>query len=995
MRSPGSDVSVREWQALLGKLRRSGGFVRLPAAQRVDLVDSVATAYFQSYLKTERAKELDRALALWREAIALIPVTAPHWTPYRLHNLLLAFWKKHKTGVDDQPLEQASQLSAQLISDPSSNPRDRLLYRIINALASLELLDTRGGVEWLTIAVDAVIGLAEDGAPCLAGYPDPSASTLKRLHDRLDDLLAWPGLADWLNATWQRLAQARTSGPGAPELAALAGELLRLTGLHGEPPAAALDAAAAAFAAAPDDWPDRARAYRSLGLVAHQRYGVSKDPEDLDRAIAAANSAAEGFPDADEAKAEAWFELARFLTERFSEARAAEDVENIVKAYEAAADAAVADPQMRQEARRMATLAGLWRQAFDGSPGEVPERDLLETIGALFGSEEKDVVCAETLAFFALASGAIGEKTENLAHLDRAAALATLAYTALPSGTENHLVAHTYAIALLTRYELARNDSDLDNALAALRSLDFAKAPTRPIRADLHEWLARALDREMTRTGRRELLDEIVQQRQAALDLTPTRHPACPQRKARLAGSLYHRWVYHASGEDMERGLALFREAQRDNTDPALVSIIANDYGVALLAQAEASRQSAAFAAAIAQLTTSAEERAASITDRAGGIGNLMRAYIRRFDALHDPDDIRRAIGVGERGLDGAELQTGDAPVAYVMGQQSLWYRVYESLVECYLTLARFDDGSAPAARRRAFELAETAKSRLFLDLFGKASADPAALAQVFPSLEDRALLIGDFIRVSLTAPSAPQRNGAVKPGMTWARAQQVAAALGGETALVVAFLGERRSWLFLVEPGADEPLVVEAPASRLVWSNVLERMLREIAFPAPNERDTETWFQPLEPFAALRDALRPKERIMLSNHQHTSGLPWGVLVRHLGWRGADGRALPIATVPSLDYARRRAPVANGLQPALVVGDPTDQLSHAVEEAKAVSRMLGVEPLIGGAATIGAVLRRMPDAGLLHFASHGELRASRDPVCLNLADGPLSARQIL
>jgi hypothetical protein len=52
-------------------------------------------------------------------------------------------------------------------------------------------------------------------------------------------------------------------------------------------------------------------------------------------------------------------------------------------------------------------------------------------------------------------------------------------------------------------------------------------------------------------------------------------------------------------------------------------------------------------------------------------------------------------------------------------------------------------------------------------------------------------------------------------------------------------------------------------------------------------------------------------------------------------------------------------------------------------------------PLIGPEATVVAVRDRMQDTMLLHFACHGEFYRDRDPVALCLADGVLSARDIL
>ena len=78
-----------------------------------------------------------------------------------------------------------------------------------------------------------------------------------------------------------------------------------------------------------------------------------------------------------------------------------------------------------------------------------------------------------------------------------------------------------------------------------------------------------------------------------------------------------------------------------------------------------------------------------------------------------------------------------------------------------------------------------------------------------------------------------------------------------------------------------------------------------------------------------------------------------------------------VVTVPALALLMglRQRPKRD-TQAALVVGNPTDDLSHAEEEAREVAKMLGVEPLIGEKATKEVVLSRFEQSGLAHFATH-------------------------
>ena len=57
---------------------------------------------------------------------------------------------------------------------------------------------------------------------------------------------------------------------------------------------------------------------------------------------------------------------------------------------------------------------------------------------------------------------------------------------------------------------------------------------------------------------------------------------------------------------------------------------------------------------------------------------------------------------------------------------------------------------------------------------------------------------------------------------------------------------------------------------------------------------------------------------------------------------------------------------------ALIVGNPTNDLPRAEEEAKRIAEFFGVTPLLGKQATKKAVMEKLSNARLIHFACHGE-----------------------
>ncbi|MGL5083067.1 MAG: CHAT domain-containing protein [Microcoleaceae cyanobacterium] len=111
----------------------------------------------------------------------------------------------------------------------------------------------------------------------------------------------------------------------------------------------------------------------------------------------------------------------------------------------------------------------------------------------------------------------------------------------------------------------------------------------------------------------------------------------------------------------------------------------------------------------------------------------------------------------------------------------------------------------------------------------------------------------------------------------------------------------------------------------------------------------------------------------------------------------------------------QRNPLQVGQDSALVVGNPTmpddpatgaplEALSGAEEEAREIANLLNTQPLIGEAATKTAVLSKLKDAAIAHFATHGLLDdfATRVPGALALTptsddsdSGFLTAAEIL
>jgi len=84
-----------------------------------------------------------------------------------------------------------------------------------------------------------------------------------------------------------------------------------------------------------------------------------------------------------------------------------------------------------------------------------------------------------------------------------------------------------------------------------------------------------------------------------------------------------------------------------------------------------------------------------------------------------------------------------------------------------------------------------------------------------------------------------------------------------------------------------------------------------------------------------------------------------------------------ILTAPSIEVLgltrEKRQNLPDSVRDALVVGNPTSDLPHAKTEAIEIARLLNTIALTGNSATKAAILPKLPQARIIHLATHGLL----------------------
>ena len=144
--------------------------------------------------------------------------------------------------------------------------------------------------------------------------------------------------------------------------------------------------------------------------------------------------------------------------------------------------------------------------------------------------------------------------------------------------------------------------------------------------------------------------------------------------------------------------------------------------------------------------------------------------------------------------------------------------------------------------------------------------------------------------------------------------------------------------------------------------------LIEPIADLLPNDPQQRVTFIPqdtlfLVPFAALQDAqgtyLIDKHTILTAPSIQVLDL--ARMMKNRGTKGSNSLVVGNPTMPSLETT------AGGLRQQL------SSLPGAEAEAQQIAQLLNTQPLIGDAATETAVISKIQDARLIHFATHGLL----------------------
>ena len=321
--------------------------------------------------------------------------------------------------------------------------------------------------------------------------------------------------------------------------------------------------------------------------------------------------------------------------------------------------------------------------------------------------------------------------------------------------------------------------------------------------------------------------------------------------------------------------------------------------------------------------------------------------------------------------------------------------RAYRLLILVLLTQNKAEEGLLVAERGRSKALAELMTTSYSLKTSEANEARALSLSQIrevvklldttvifFSLLENNDTSIIWSWTIKSNGQVTDMPCGIVSEETTSCEAQASPATLAVKGTNLMSILAETRQ------------LLIKDRGSREYEDRSLSFLYAEDYVTCANNRliEDEEEQEKLQSYEEKRkDALRRLYQILCPRLQERTGgsqvvivsdgpvhlIPFAALIDENGHYLAE--SLQVRHVPSLATAKlimeHRVDLKGGTIP-LIVGDPAipkRRLPCAKEEALMISKLLGVEPLIGENATKEKVLQSLEKAKLIHIAAHGDM----------------------
>ncbi|MEJ5343922.1 MAG: CHAT domain-containing protein [Chloroflexus sp.] len=669
-----------------------------PSLQRADerfqlaAWNDTAITFLRHYEATGHLPDLERAIALWQQAIAITPENSPDWVGWQ-NNLGGALLRRYEALGQVADLDAAiaafhHALSVARAGSPDwagyqSNLGNALSTRY-EALGQMADLDTAiaafhhalsvtraGSPDWAIMQnnlgnalqtrfaalgqvadLDAAIAafhhalsVARAGSPDWAGYQNNLGNALSTRYEALGQVA---DLDTAIAAFHHALSVARTGSPDWAQWQNNLGNALR-TRFEALGQVADLDAAIVAFhhvlSVARQGSPDWAHVQANLGVALRTRFDALGQVADLDEAIVAFHHALSvartGSPD--------WARwqnnLGNALRTRYEALGQVADLDAAIAAFNHALS--VACQGSPNWAIRQANLGVALRTRFDAL-GQVADLDAAITafLQALSVARQGSPDWARWQANLGNALRTRYEALGQVADLDAAITAFLQALSVARQGSPDWARWQAnLGNALRTRYEALGQVADLDAAITAFHHALGVAREGSPGWAGVQANLGGTLLRRYEALGQVADLDAAIAAYQHALSVACTGSPAWARWQGDLGNALRIRYEALGQVADLDAAIAAYHHALNVARagSPAWARRQTN-LGIALRTRYEALGQVADLDAAIAAFHLALSVARAGSPDWVSMQANLGGALLRRYEALGQVTDLDAAI---------------------------------------------------------------------------------------------------------------------------------------------------------------------------------------------------------------------------------------------------------------------------------------------------------------------------------------------------------------
>ena len=805
---------------------------------------------------------------------------------------------------------------------------------------------------------------------------------------------------------------------------------------------AAITAYQQAVQATPADSPNRSAWLSILGSGLLDRYARSGDLSDLEAAITASQQAVQTTPPASPNWALWLNNLGIGLRARYAHSGDLTDLEAAITAYQQAVQATPSDSPNQPTLLNNLGNGLSNRYAHSGDLTDL-EAAITAYQQAVQATSPHSPDWPAWLNNLGIGLRARYTRSGDLADLEAAITASWQAAQVTPPDSPDWpALLHNLGNGLLDRYARSGDLADLERSITAYQQAVQSTPSNSPDWPASLSILSSGLRQRYARSGDLADLERAITASQQAVQATPSDSPDWSARLTNLGSGLRDRYARSGDLTDLEAAITAYQQAvQATLPDSPDRSAFLTNVGNGLFDWYARSGDLTDLEAAITAYQQAVQATLPDSPDRSARLSNLGIGLRARYACSGDLTDLEAAITAWERSWSIQHLRFAALPVTYQLGQQSQVVEVASYLVTAYVEQAKQRHPHSPSVPRRALEIAEGSKSRLLtqlvsrgpLPLSSELSQEIAVREQqllaTLTALDTQELVFHDYFdptqeeighlqrlqqrqttlleledlwaRIARIGPEGTAyvslRRGAVP---TWQEFTHQTKALGPTTVLLSLFTTSDRVLLFLLRAGWRTPRKVEVPLDQTGWVDLQERFFREVHRYQPGLQRRETWDQSLRPLLIkAQQHLGGVERLILAPAGIGHLLPWSVLAERAGWQTSSGQPLSLVTLPALGILPRlqqRSHMHVHTSSVLVVGNPRGDLPYAEAEANEVAERFGTKPLLGAVATKSAVQDRVPDATLIHLATHAFFDAV-DPLesGIVLADGVLTAREVL